>query len=92
MKIDLVREGDALFLVADDAKVITRNERGEWRAAEPGWGIHFIDLWGMEKGQKWDGIEFGFEGEVLRPVFYIDPEGNPHAVQVTDAPRPAGRA
>jgi hypothetical protein len=83
MKIEMIREGELLCLVVDCRKVVERNTDGQWNAADPGWSVADVELWGER--QIWKAIEFSYDGEPLDVVFCFDNEGNPHAVKVTAA-------
>jgi hypothetical protein len=80
--VEMVSEDECLFLVIDGRQVMMRDEEGNWRAAEPGWTVQQVKLWGPD--QTWDGIQFSFWDAPLDQVFYVDAEGNPHAVLVTE--------
>ena len=81
--MELIREGEYLYLVVDGERVVWRDGKGQWRSAEPGWNINYIEAMGLD-GLIWDRIEFSHEGELFDWIFHIDANGDPHTIKVTD--------
>jgi hypothetical protein len=63
--MELIREGEYLYLVVDGERVVWRDGKGQWRSAEPGWNINYIEAMDLD-GRIWDCIEFSHEGELCR--------------------------
>jgi hypothetical protein len=82
-RVEMIRENDLLFLLVDGERVSQR-KNGQWTASDPSWSVQRVKLWGHH-GQTWDAFEFSFEGEPFDTLFYLDKDGNPHEISVSDS-------
>jgi hypothetical protein len=78
------RDGDDYFLVVDDERIL-RYSNKQWTTAGPGFVFQPITLQNPDGTAKSAYALFD-NGRELDFVIYLDPDGEPHAIPVTNAP------
>jgi hypothetical protein len=86
-RVDLLSEGENLFVVVDGKPLFMRKGRAGWGCREPGWELHYVDLHDISRNRIIKAIEFSHEDRGLLDHVFFEEDGKPYLCAIKETRR-----